>query len=89
MFSNDIVNSHIRNMSIAQHVSSSRPPIHFEPKIVTPTSSPRSSDEEDRDKAGVKIEKIKNEGLIKDRSPLADLLYLRWLDGLKLKWPMQ
>ena len=21
------------------------------------------------------------------RSPIADLLYLRWLEGLKLKWP--
>ncbi|KAK4685170.1 serine/threonine-protein kinase 24/25/MST4, partial [Tremellales sp. Uapishka_1] len=29
----------------------------------------------------------KEEDLIKERSPIADLLYLRWLDGLKLKWP--
>ena len=21
------------------------------------------------------------------RSPIADLLYMRWLDGLKIKWP--
>ena len=88
MVSNDVVNSHIRNMSIAAHVHSARPALHIEPKIVSPSSSPRSSDEEERVPVGVK-EGIKDPGLIKDRSPLADLLYLRWLDGLKLKWPMQ
>lgn len=23
----------------------------------------------------------------KSRSPIAELLYMRWLDGLKIKWP--
>lgn len=28
-----------------------------------------------------------DEGAQPRRSPIADLLYLRWLEGLKLKWP--
>lgn len=73
-------------MSIAQHVSKARPPLPGYPQIVTNPSSPRSSDEEDR---ALAKKEARDDHIIKDRSPLADLLYLRWLDGLKLKWPMQ
>jgi serine/threonine-protein kinase 24/25/MST4 len=79
MSRNDIVHSHIRNMSMAQHIPSSRPAIN----IATPSSptSTRSSE----DDLG---HKVKEDGLINNRSPLADLLYLRWLDGLKMKWSL-
>lgn len=26
-------------------------------------------------------------GLLTRKSPIAELLYMRWLEGLKLKWP--
>lgn len=74
-------------MSIAQHVNNVRPGLPTQPQIVSTSSSPRNSDEEARPLA--KKEALDDDHLIKDRSPLADLLYLRWLDGLKLKWPMQ
>lgn len=85
MTRNDIVHSHIRNMSMAQHMPKIRPGIQTEPEIISSPSSPRSSDEVGRIDPKTKLE----EGLIKDRSPLADLLYLRWLDGLKMKWSLQ
>ncbi|KAI9634328.1 kinase-like domain-containing protein [Dioszegia hungarica] len=68
---NDVVHAHVRNMSIARHISA--------PSL--PTSSARL--------AGVgkgRGEEASGEK-VQDRSPLADLLYLRWLDGLRLKWP--
>jgi serine/threonine-protein kinase 24/25/MST4 len=85
MIRNDIVHSHIRNMSMAQHIPSSRPAINIEPTIASPSSSPRSSTEVDQRQSKTKLE----EGIINNRSPLADLLYLRWLDGLKMKWSLQ
>jgi serine/threonine-protein kinase 24/25/MST4 len=72
-------------MSMAQHIPNSRPTINIEPALVSPSSSPRSSDEGDRILEKTKLE----EGIINNRSPLADLLYLRWLDGLKMKWSLQ
>lgn len=27
------------------------------------------------------------EEAVRSKSPIAELLYMRWLDGLKLKWP--
>lgn len=46
----------------------------------------RSSEESDRLKTPSSTPDL-GDRLIKDRSPLADMLYLRWLDGLKIKWP--
>ncbi|EIW73407.1 STE/STE20/YSK protein kinase [Tremella mesenterica] len=71
--SNDIVHSHIRNMSMAGIVApKSKPSIPHTIRVVDPD---RTSEEPER-----------VEDLVKERSPLADLLYLRWLDGLRLKW---
>lgn len=72
--SNDIVHSHIRNMSMAGIVApKGRPSAIVSPQVI---DIERSSDEHER----------AQDDLVKERSPLADLLYLRWLDGLRLKW---
>ncbi|CAD6573899.1 MAG: hypothetical protein TREMPRED_000960 [Tremellales sp. Tagirdzhanova-0007] len=70
--SNDIVHSHIRNMSMANIIPKSRPG-------VSPNTR-SAADEVDRMRKG-------SDDMVKERSGLADMLYLRWLDGLKLKWP--
>lgn len=59
---NDIVHSHMRNMSMPNIIPKSRPGIS--PKI-------RTHDDEDDDRASPKSD------LVKERSSLADMLYLR------------
>ncbi|WVQ64600.1 uncharacterized protein L199_002767 [Kwoniella botswanensis] len=75
---NDIVHSHIRNMSMANVIPRSRPIVEIDNG-----SKPSTPNHED---IAIKKEK-ENDDLIRERSPIADLLYLRWLDGLRLKWP--
>ncbi|WWD06048.1 hypothetical protein V865_004133 [Kwoniella europaea PYCC6329] len=75
---NDIVHSHIRNMSMANVIPRSRPIVEIDNG-----SKPSTPSHED---IVMKKEK-ENDDLIRERSPIADLLYLRWLDGLRLKWP--
>jgi len=66
---NDMVHSHIKNMSMAGMITKSRPSVS--PKI-RGVDDDRSSEERERD-----IKDIREKDLIKDRSPLADMLYLR------------
>ena len=77
---NDMVHSHIKNMSMAGMVSKNRPGVS--PKI-RGVDEERSSDEKERD-----IKDIKEKDLIKDRSPLADMLYLRCKSPLSCTWPV-
>ncbi|WWC57774.1 uncharacterized protein I303_100309 [Kwoniella dejecticola CBS 10117] len=76
---NDIVHSHIRNMSMANVIPKSRPIVEVD---VTKPTTPSSDDG-----LPMRQSKEKDDDLIRERSPIADLLYLRWLDGLRLKWP--
>ncbi|WWC85497.1 uncharacterized protein L201_000361 [Kwoniella dendrophila CBS 6074] len=75
---NDIVHSHIRNMSMANVLPKSRP-------IIAEIDSNKPSTPDPAE--AVLTKTTENDDLIRERSPIADLLYLRWLDGLKLKWP--
>ncbi|WRT63383.1 uncharacterized protein IL334_000288 [Kwoniella shivajii] len=77
---NDIVHSHIRNMSMANVIPRSRP-------IVEVNSKPLTPNDEDISPLPMKKDNKEGDDLIRERSPIADLLYLRWLDGLRLKWP--
>ncbi|WWD22878.1 hypothetical protein CI109_107373 [Kwoniella shandongensis] len=73
---NDVVHGHIRNMSMAGVVV---------PKAKATTDVSKGTPGED-----IGLKKGKGEAgddLVRERSPIADLLYLRWLDGLRLKWP--
>ncbi|WWC67143.1 uncharacterized protein I206_101050 [Kwoniella pini CBS 10737] len=74
---NDIVHSHIRNMSMANVIPKSRPIVESD------VAKPIIPSQEDL----LPLRKDKEDDMIKERSPIADLLYLRWLDGLRLKWP--
>ncbi len=65
--SNDAVHSHIKNMSMAHVIPHSRPSVS--PKIRGQDDDDRSSEEGERN--------VKEKDLVKDRSPLADMLYLR------------
>lgn len=77
LFSNVVVHSHIRNMSMAGVIPRSRPTVT--PKIRQSGDGDRSSEESLRD--GAKVDP-----LIKERSPLADMLYLRCKLG---HWPVR
>lgn len=66
-----MVHSHIKNMSMAHVIPRNRPSVS--PKIRGSEDDDRSSEETDR----VGVKDVKERDLIKDRSPLADMLYLR------------
>ncbi|KAL7420227.1 hypothetical protein Q5752_005194 [Cryptotrichosporon argae] len=65
---NDVVRSHVRNMSMAGVIGKASAAA----LVMDDGSASDRSDDGD---------------LIKERSPIADLLYMRWLDGLRIKWP--
>ncbi|WVQ76913.1 hypothetical protein IAR50_006591 [Cryptococcus sp. DSM 104548] len=44
-------------------------------------------DQDEGQGKGEKTHPKEGSDLVKERSVIADLLYLRWLDGLRLKWP--
>lgn len=72
MDSNEVVHSHIKNMSMAQVIPRHRPSVS--PKVRGAEDDDRSSGEHER---GIGAKDVKERDLIKDRSPLADMLYLR------------
>ncbi|WVF66496.1 hypothetical protein IAT40_001236 [Kwoniella sp. CBS 6097] len=81
---NDVVHSHIRNMSMANVIPRSKPSMAAVDPTTTPSSANTSSSDEERER----LQRAKSgDDLVRERSPIADLLYLRWLDGLRLKWP--
>ncbi|ORX34920.1 kinase-like domain-containing protein [Kockovaella imperatae] len=79
--SSETVHAQIRDMTMAAMVDRSRPGVA--PHIRREGGADKPSGVELNDLRG----KRPSDDLIKDRSPLADMLYLRWLDGIKLKWP--
>ncbi|WVR03239.1 hypothetical protein IAU60_000230 [Kwoniella sp. DSM 27419] len=77
---NDIVHSHIRNTSMNNVIPRSKPTAAMTDQ--SSASNLISSDDEQK-----MLHTKKGDDLVRDRSPIADLLYLRWLDGLRMKWP--
>ncbi|WVQ85148.1 hypothetical protein IAT38_007313 [Cryptococcus sp. DSM 104549] len=78
---NNVVHSHIRNMSMAGVIPKAR---------VTTAVNEDGAGVRAGEGSGSEAEGGGQKGkadLVRERSPIADLLYLRWLDGLRLKWP--
>ncbi|KAK8844573.1 hypothetical protein IAR55_006420 [Kwoniella newhampshirensis] len=83
---NDVVHGHIRNMSMAGVIPSAKITTHLSNDEGNggKKSTPSSNDVRGGMKKGIGET---GDDLIRERSPIADLLYLRWIDGLRLKWP--
>lgn len=83
-----------RNDVIRRHVNSSSSVLSSGNRftLVRRTAS-RAADgtlvvtEHEEETAPGSASKLREEETQQSRSPIADMLYMRWLDGLKLRWP--
>ena len=80
----------IRNSAVKQHINTSR--VLFPHKRVIRKSEMTSKGlvvTEEQEISGLPStsDPLVGEAEPPRRSPIAELLYMRWLEGLKLKWP--
>ena len=85
-----LIRSSARNNAVRQHVNTSR--VLFPHKRIIRKSEMTSKGlvvTEEQEISGLPStsDPIVVEAEPARRSPIAELLYMRWLDGLKLKWP--